>query len=390
MSILDRPLPQPSRLVLLHIPLQLANPIVWTMDGHIYGSRVTELDPGQCTDEAPEHDPEGPKYTANHASVDVMDVAFKKLDLAPSEAQIDCTTPKEIGCDHNRSLGNDFDYGFPTSTADEEQFRMKQEDGHSNDDDDVCQRCKSFRWDQIPYTQLPHETLLLIDMTKAQLAASHCRICRFVAKIIEAQHLPEDKHYSLVGFRVDSTTSNNFCSNIPNIQGKGNTGLAQIKPHDPETGEQVWTASDGEWNPFPHLAITDFSPEDNSVEKRSYKASHMKLDQIKGWIEDCHIKHRECYIGDVQHLLQNLRLIDCGSKTVVPAPVGCHYVALSYVWGQHNDAFDDLQNPPKTIEDSIYIAQMLGYRYLWIDRFVRTYHLSVHSLRLTNPVYRPE
>lgn len=227
-------------------------------------------------------------------------------------------------------------------------------------------------------------------MTKAQLAASHCRICRFVAKIIEAQHLPEDKHYSLVGFRVDSTTSNNFCSNIPNIQGKGNTGLAQIKPHDPETGEQVWTASDGEWSPFPHLAITDFSPEDNSVEKRSYKASHMKLDQIKGWIEDCHIKHRECYIGDVQHLLQNLRLIDCGSKTVVPAPVGCHYVALSYVWGQHNDAFDDLQNPPKTIEDSIYIAQMLGYRYLWIDRFVRTYHLSVHSLRLTNPVYRPE
>lgn len=93
--------------------------------------------------------------------------------------------------------------------------------------------------------------------------------------------------------------------------------------------------------------------------------------------------HSECCTEDAQDSLQQLRVIDCGSKTVVLAPVGCQYVALSYVWGQLNDAFDDLQDPPKTIADSFHITRLLGYKYLWIDRFVSWCHLPVYSTILT-------
>lgn len=149
-----------------------------------------------------------------------------------------------------------------------------------------------------------------------------------------------------------------------------------IRPIDDHVGKTL-----------PHLVVANASFEDRSIEKRCYEAYHADVNQIKGWIQDCHMTHSENCIGDAQHSLRQLRVIDCGSNTVVPAPTRCHYVALSYVWGQHNDAFDDLKNPPKTIADSIYLTQMLGYQYLWIDRFVRSCHLPLYSMRLISVVY---
>lgn len=152
------------------------------MDQDINNTRMTEPDLGQSDDEAPDNHPRGPSYTVNHAFVDAFDVALKELDLVPLKARIDDTYPEESGCDHNLSLGSDFDYGFPTSEDDDEHFRMQHESEHSNDDD-VCQRCKSFRWEITPPSSVPS---IFIYMTKSQLAASYCRICRFLARIIEA------------------------------------------------------------------------------------------------------------------------------------------------------------------------------------------------------------
>jgi hypothetical protein len=55
----------------------------------------------------------------------------------------------------------------------------------------------------------------------------------------------------------------------------------------------------------------------------------------------------------------------------------CQYVALSYVWGdlepgpsvEHGILPAQL---PRTIEDSILATRLLGYRYLWIDKYVTT------------------
>jgi hypothetical protein len=64
----------------------------------------------------------------------------------------------------------------------------------------------------------------------------------------------------------------------------------------------------------------------------------------------------------------DLKVIDCDTRTVVNAPLDCRWVALSYVWGP--PPYDEtLQSPPQVIEDSIEVCELLGYRYLWVDRY---------------------
>lgn len=72
---------------------------------------------------------------------------------------------------------------------------------------------------------------------------------------------------------------------------------------------------------------------------------------------------------------QNLNVLDCETRMIVAAPVGCEYAALSYVWGTSTqDQVPTTRNVslptlPKTIEDSIKISKGLFFRYLWIDKY---------------------
>ncbi|KAF2036394.1 hypothetical protein EK21DRAFT_47841, partial [Setomelanomma holmii] len=74
---------------------------------------------------------------------------------------------------------------------------------------------------------------------------------------------------------------------------------------------------------------------------------------------------------------------------VVPAPVRCKYVALSYVWGgaipfklrrsditfspdaervfQNLSAHLDRRELPQTIKDAMFVVQAIGGKYLWVD-----------------------
>ncbi|KAH9207058.1 heterokaryon incompatibility protein-domain-containing protein [Leptodontidium sp. 2 PMI_412] len=70
--------------------------------------------------------------------------------------------------------------------------------------------------------------------------------------------------------------------------------------------------------------------------------------------------------------LQDLCVIDCATRAVVPAPLNCHYVALSYVWGKAQPAHgaDIPSSPfPLVVEDSISVTVALGFQYLWVDRY---------------------
>ncbi|KZM25663.1 uncharacterized protein EKO05_0003242 [Ascochyta rabiei] len=73
--------------------------------------------------------------------------------------------------------------------------------------------------------------------------------------------------------------------------------------------------------------------------------------------------------------VQGLHLIDCVQEIVLPAPEGCDYLALSYVWGSSTDNGVRRELPklpsrlPRTIQDAITATKALGYRYLWVDRY---------------------
>lgn len=76
-----------------------------------------------------------------------------------------------------------------------------------------------------------------------------------------------------------------------------------------------------------------------------------------------------------QTIVPGLLVLDCISKQIVPADSRSNYVALSYVRGgsECDEAvFDrDLSrhNLPQTMEDAMNVVQVLGFRYLSVDRY---------------------
>ncbi|KAF2733130.1 HET-domain-containing protein, partial [Polyplosphaeria fusca] len=104
------------------------------------------------------------------------------------------------------------------------------------------------------------------------------------------------------------------------------------------------------------------------------------------WLNHCRMYHKHSHLdgrvpplrlcrNDRASIPIGLKMIDCQTRKIVPAPPGEPYVALSYVWGvQHLEksrANADLlpNNLPKTIEDSLVVTRELNMRYLWIDKY---------------------
>jgi hypothetical protein len=97
---------------------------------------------------------------------------------------------------------------------------------------------------------------------------------------------------------------------------------------------------------------------------------------LKGWIAFCQQFHpTKCKINK-NNYLSPLKVIDCRMRSVIEAPPNCMYAALSYVWGpqheksdQHTGNFRLPSMVPRTIDDAISLVQVLGWNYLWVDRY---------------------
>jgi len=110
------------------------------------------------------------------------------------------------------------------------------------------------------------------------------------------------------------------------------------------------------------------------------RVKRIDFQEAKHWISHCVSSHPKCG-APAQSTLIDLKVIDCRYREIVPRPKGHVYVALSYVWGKPTleDTVQCSQlskELPRTVEDSIKATLKLGYRYLWIDRYVRgfSYH----------------
>ncbi|KAF3003109.1 hypothetical protein E8E13_008214 [Curvularia kusanoi] len=99
------------------------------------------------------------------------------------------------------------------------------------------------------------------------------------------------------------------------------------------------------------------------------------VEEAKVWIHEC--AHDHTALCDLEEASRprftNLRVIDCHASRdarerleIVDAPPGCVYFALSYVWGPVAKPPFPL---PQTIKDSITTVLLLGYSYLWVDRY---------------------
>ncbi|KAJ4300862.1 hypothetical protein N0V90_002950 [Kalmusia sp. IMI 367209] len=126
-----------------------------------------------------------------------------------------------------------------------------------------------------------------------------------------------------------------------------------------------------------HIFCSKEDPQDDLLFKPRVLGQNADLSQVKDWLNFCASHHPLCQNRESR--VTGLKLLDCETFDVVPAPANASYVALSYVWGtevthnetpamEYGEAQDLDPRITKTMRDAAVAAKSLGYKYLWIDK----------------------
>jgi len=214
---------------------------------------------------------------------------------------------------------------------------------------DMCSRCASIPWDELEHIRFE---LFWRDEkpTLGDLQSSSCRLCRLIAYTIQAQP-SQDARPQFVCITYRNRDS-----------GFGDNCLGSL---------ELWTEPGG---PVGKLILTtEASVGQEAAARLPVVPKRVSFASMRPYLEACKASHQSCEPETSPQLL-NLRVIDCIDDTVVVAPIGCSFVALSYVWGGPSANSYVLGSQiafPPTIEDAVSSTRELGYRYLWVDRYVR-------------------
>ena len=214
---------------------------------------------------------------------------------------------------------------------------------------DLCSRCASVPWDQLVQEE---RSWFWGDErpTLGDLQTSSCRLCRLIASAILTRPVQESHLQSVVTLEWNQGYEN------------GRDGLGTVT---------LW-AEPGGW--VGRLILTTEEVVGEVATAHFPEVSNrVNFDIIRPYVEACKASHKSCEPETSPRLL-DLRVIDCVDNTVVVAPIGCTFVALSYVWGGLSADSYVLGSQiafPSTIEDAVRSTRELGYQYLWVDRYVR-------------------
>jgi hypothetical protein len=212
----------------------------------------------------------------------------------------------------------------------------------------LCSLCDSIPWDR-----LEHEERLQFwyddEHVLGNLQTSFCRVCRLISSAVltkVVQHAHPQSCIRMIWERSSRT-------------GGDVLGFVMLKTESTFVGKLILTTKE--------CAREDMKTLSGVAPRR------VDFAKISSWLENCKASHKLCTPGPSPMLL-NLRVIDCIKKAVVMAPIESPFLALSYVWGGlPADTYMlglSIEFPP-TIDDAIRSTQELGYRYLWVDRYVR-------------------
>lgn len=100
--------------------------------------------------------------------------------------------------------------------------------------------------------------------------------------------------------------------------------------------------------------------------------------RARSWINNCKEHHSaRCTGKSLSPVVPGMKLIDCETRQVKLADSTMQWVALSYVWGRQttrsyavNSGNHQLPDQmPATVKDAVTVTKLLGYRYLWIDKY---------------------
>lgn len=112
---------------------------------------------------------------------------------------------------------------------------------------------------------------------------------------------------------------------------------------------------------------------------RQLRPTSIDFTILRGWLGYCKNHHSETCdtFPDYPEKAPGLRVIHCKTGSIIDAPNGCEFAALSYVWGDSNAREmgeatfrgflpDDV---PRTISDAMEVAVRFNLQYLWVDQY---------------------
>lgn len=236
------------------------------------------------------------------------------------------------------------------------------------DEDSICRECRQVDWDSLPTIVEDLEqqdmaqrfrTIRTIEAKHEQLAASSCNICRILSVVmphsldqtewcVEARPLLNSDVYSLpYHWRTKSKIT-----------------TLQVRPRGKNTTKETSTSR----------CLAAIRRDGEGFSSRTIASRSIDYHWPKLLARLCENDHRgRCYPKSLDSVsLPGLKVIKVSSRTVIKAPAECRYVALSYVWGSQPDVSPilHLRRPPPLIEDAISVTIAMGYKYLWIDKYV--------------------
>ncbi|KAI8625358.1 heterokaryon incompatibility protein-domain-containing protein [Xylariaceae sp. FL1651] len=112
---------------------------------------------------------------------------------------------------------------------------------------------------------------------------------------------------------------------------------------------------------------------------RSVKPDAVDFAFLKQRLDHCRSNHKGWCFPSKANQITGLRVIDCISedRRVIPAPPGCQYAALSYVWGSLPEA--PMKAYSRVVNDAIEATRSLGLQYLWVDKHCIDQHNNTHK-----------
>ena len=216
---------------------------------------------------------------------------------------------------------------------------------------DVCDRCRSTPWIDGPCT-----TIKEVYMSLKSLSAT-CPICN----VLLSRDCDMSDFCSILTWNAEVQTSSIFRPGLEDSTGPQILLRPAYQTHpSKDTGYLIWISELGE-----RIAEKGYQYRD---------PPKVSFSQIREHIDICMKGHKSCSLEHLRPLMC-LRVIDCEQRLVVDAPIDCRYVTLSYVWGELSGSKDFVlsHSLPPTIEHSILTTLKLGYRFLWIDRYVSSF-----------------
>jgi len=100
--------------------------------------------------------------------------------------------------------------------------------------------------------------------------------------------------------------------------------------------------------------------------------------RVHMWLRSCKEFHGPV-CSEPTPIVAGMKLIDCETRRIVVATPSMAWLALSYVWGKHDDSSSHdaltaaLPGLPSTasrlVNDAVRVTTSLGYRFLWIDKY---------------------